>query len=53
LGKGIDRTATWTIGLARKETSPTGLGKALACKVQEARAYCTARDRSRELTSSS
>jgi hypothetical protein len=48
----MDKTATWTIGLARKETSFTELGKALAYKVQEARAYCTARDRSKELTSS-
>jgi len=37
-----------TVGLAREETSPTRLGKTVACRKQKARPYRTTRDRPRE-----
>jgi len=44
----MDWTATRTVGLARGETSPTGLRKAVACREQKVGSYCTTRDRPRE-----
>jgi hypothetical protein len=43
-GKGMDWTAARPVGLEGKETSPPGLGTAVACREQEARSYRTTRD---------